>query len=95
MSNLTQQNLVTIRALYVAIMEDVLEELMRATIYAPMHSAHEGHSIIEEEYEELKEHVFTKQGKRDAIAMRAEAVQLAAMALRFIHDVLDSGNAQR
>jgi hypothetical protein len=60
-----------------------------------MLSAHDGHSIIEEEYCELRDEVFVKHGKRDSIAMRAEAVQLAAMALRFIIDIVDSGNAQK
>lgn len=76
--------------------KDIVYELLRATAnHGPMYSAHEGHSIIEEEYEELKEHVFTKQGRRDVEAMRAEAVQLGAMALRFIIDIVDSGNGQR
>lgn len=55
-----------------------------------MHSAHEGFAVLLEEVEELKAEVF-KGGKqkRDIKAMRAEAVQVAAMALRFIEDVCD------
>lgn len=55
--------------------------------YPAMRSAHEGFAILLEEVEELKAHVWVKQSKRDIVAMRKEAVQVAAMALRFIADV--------
>ena len=67
--------------------EDVLAELERAEAkFAPMHSGHEGLAVIEEEYEEFKAEVF--HGSRDR--QRAEAVQLAAMAVRFIKDISDT-----
>lgn len=50
-------------------------------------SAHEGFAILNEEFDELKAHVWTNQKRRDIHAMKKEAVQVAAMALRFIVDV--------
>jgi hypothetical protein len=79
-----------------AIFEEVFKELERArTRFAPMHSAHEGIAVVEEEFLELREQVFGI--KWDKVAdeydefttdkMRVEAVQLAAMAVRFLVDV--------
>lgn len=60
------------------------EELERAQDkFGPMASPHEGIAVIREEYLELEREVFW--GTR--AAMRAEAVQLAAMAIRFLVDV--------
>ena len=73
------------------VLDDVWSEVDRAEKkHKPMHSAHEGLSVIWEEFEELKAEVF-KGGKtpRDPAAMRKEAVELAAMAVRFIRDVCD------
>lgn len=39
--------------------------------------------------------VFRKQGNRDVRAMRAEAIQVAAMAIRFVKDVCDALGGQR
>lgn len=47
-------------------------------------SAHEGFAILKEEVDELWEEVRSK--SRTTASMRAEAVQVAAMALRFIED---------
>ena len=55
--------------------------------FAPFHSAHEGLAIIQEEFEELKSEVFCNQNCRSTGLMHNEALQLAAMALRFIIDV--------
>lgn len=52
--------------------------------YPRFHSAHEGYAILAEEVDELWAHVKVKQGKRDIVAMRKEAVQVAAMAVRFL-----------
>lgn len=70
---------------------DVVNELRDAREkHGKMCSAHEGFAVLLEEVEELKAEVF-KGGrkKRDTKAMRAEAVQVAAMAMRFIEDVCD------
>jgi hypothetical protein len=73
---------------------DVHAELERANRhYPPFHSAHEGFAIINEEFDELKAHVWMKQGLRDLDAMRKEAGQLAAMAVKFM-EMLDAGRGR-
>lgn len=68
--------------------EDVAEELNQAvTRYAAMNSAHEGWAVIKEELDELWEEVRVKQGLRSSDRLRKEAIQVAAMAVRFLHDV--------
>lgn len=75
----------------------VIAELQRAQAkFPPFNSAHEGFAVLLEEVEELKQEVFWGKSKdagtnaREAgERMRAEAVQVAAMALRFIKDVCD------
>lgn len=51
--------------------------------WGEMHSAHEAFAILNEEFDELKSHVWTNQKRRDLDAMKKEAMQVAAMALRF------------
>lgn len=66
------------------------EELARARFKFPeFKSPHEGYAIILEELEELKAEVFTKQSRRDGDKMRKEAMQVAAMAIRFMTDACD------
>ena len=64
---------------------DALREIRRARLlgWGPYHSAHEGIAVLLEEVDELKTHVWTNQKKRDVQAMRAEAIQVAAVALHF------------
>ena len=48
-----------------------------------MHSAHEGHSVIEEEFDELWDDI-----KEDAVGKSInEARQVAAMACRYLFDI--------
>lgn len=57
---------------------------------SPMHSLHEGYAVILEEMDELKTEVWKNPRKhpdRRALA-RKEAVQVAAMVVRLLHDVL-------
>jgi len=77
------------------IITDVEAELARATArHGPMQSAHEGIAVIEEEFLELRAEVFKGGSEaRSWPAMREEAIQLAAMAIRFVHDGEGTGEA--
>jgi hypothetical protein len=55
--------------------------------YAPFNSAHEGYAVLLEEVDELWDEVKKSPKKRDMAKMREEAIQVAAMALRFLVDV--------
>ena len=74
----------------VDVLKEVLEEYVRATgINGPFNSAHEGYAVLLEEMDELKEEVRKKASERDKTKMEREAIQIAAMAVRFITDVCD------
>lgn len=62
--------------------------------FPPFNSAHEGFAVLAEEVDELWEEVRCKQGARDLDRMRKEAVQVGAMALRFIVDICDAGKGR-
>lgn len=75
--------------------EEVQNELWQACVdFPPMNSAHEGYGVLLEELDELWDEVKAKQSKRDVAAMRKEAIQVAAMAMRFIIDVCDADRGQ-
>ncbi len=63
--------------------------------WAPMNSAHEGYAVLLEEMDELWQHVKTNQKRRDLHAMRAEAIQVAAMALRFAIEICNDKRGRR
>ena len=73
--------------------EEVAKEVMRAQLlFQPIYSPHEALGIIREEYAEFEQEVYRynlNKGRDTRPAMRAELIQLAAMALRTIHDVID------
>jgi hypothetical protein len=78
------------------LLEEIRAELTQATEQFPaMNSAHEGWAVIKEELDELWEHVRQKQGMRLPHRMRREAVQVAAMAIRFALDCCTVDRAQR
>jgi hypothetical protein len=66
-----------------------------AARFPPFNSAHEGFAVLKEEVDELWDEVKAKQGARDIAKMRREAIQVAAMALRFIIDVCDTDKGQK
>lgn len=77
------QGLISLRTV-----NDCVSELRRAKrLFAAFHSEHEGFAIILEELDELKAEIWKNQSKRDRAAIRKEAVQLAAMAMRFVDDL--------
>ena len=55
--------------------------------FPPFNSAHEGYAVILEEVRELEKEVFKNKKRRDVGKMREEAIQVGAMALRFVVDV--------
>lgn len=79
-----------------AIAEETEKEVARAvSLFGPMRGPHEALGVIEEEWEEFKKEVFAfnlNKGRDTRPAMRTELIQLAAMAMRAVHDVCDGGN---
>lgn len=75
-----------------AVVDAVLVELQKATEkFGPFASAHEGYAVLLEEVDELWHEV--KHGSLDR--QREEAVQVAAMALRFLIDVTPLPSTER
>ena len=73
-----------------ALAAEVAAELARAiTKHGPMRSAHEGWSVILEELEELRDHVRADTGRGPEA--RKEALQIAAMGLRYAMDLCGGG----
>lgn len=79
-----------------AILSDVRSEVVNATMNWPaFNSAHEGFAVLNEEFDELKEHVWTNQKRRDLTEMQKEAIQVAAMAVRFALEVCNESVGRR
>lgn len=74
---------------------ELVAEVERAQAWPAMNSAHEGFAVLREEVDELWRHVMTNQKRRDLPAMRAEAIQIGAMAIRFVEDVVDGGRGRK
>lgn len=73
-----------------AVVAEIDAELGRANMHQAMHSLHEAHSVILEELDEFWEHVraariSTTVGSNPEV--RAELIQVAAMAVRTIQDL--------
>lgn len=77
------------------ILNEIKEELQRASVWPAMNSAHEGYAVLAEEVDELWDHVKTNQKRRDLDAMRKEAVQVAAMAIRFAIEICNEERGRR
>ena len=69
------------------IMEVESEVIGAMSKYPPFNTAHEGCSVLREEFEELWDEVKVKQGKRSLERLHDEAIQVAAMAIRFAYDM--------
>ena len=71
-----------------SIATEVVVEVMRAEQkHKPMNSPHEGWSVIYEELEELREHIRRDTGR--GYEARREAIQVAAMGLRYVLNLCD------
>lgn len=69
-----------------SVITEVQAEAARAAgIHRPMHSYHEGFAVLKEEVDELWDEIKLKNPSREAI--RKEALQVAAMAVRFVNDL--------
>lgn len=67
---------------------DIADEVIRARkLWPPMHSLHEAYAVIEEELDEVKEHMKLRQNTRVATEVRKELIHTAAMCMRAILDL--------
>ena len=74
--------------LYSRVLREVSEELDAALRkHAKLNSAHEGYAVILEELDELWDEIKVRQSKRRPKKMKREAIQVAAMAMRFVMEV--------
>ena len=74
--------------LYRRVQREVSEELDRALRkHKKMTNAHEGYAFILEELDELWDEIKVRQSKRRPKKMKREAIQVAAMAMRFVLEV--------
>jgi hypothetical protein len=69
----------------IKLIEDELERAQKE--FPAFHSGHEGYAVLKEELEELWEEI--KAGRESKHEGISEAVQTAAMALRFLIDLCD------
>lgn len=71
-----------------SLLEEVDREYLRATqLHGAFNSAHEGYAVILEELEELWDEIKKRKEGRDIEKMQKEAIQIAAMAVRFVTDI--------
>lgn len=71
-----------------SILNQIKEELESAQKNWPaFNSAHEGFAVLKEEVDELWDEVKVNQKRRDLTKMQKEAIQVAAMAVRFALEV--------
>jgi hypothetical protein len=71
-----------------SVMAAVDAEVRRAMEKFPsMHSAHEGYAVLLEEMDELKEWIWLGRGADPMGGAEGEAIQIAAMAIRYLVDV--------
>lgn len=68
----------------------VVKEFMRASANnKKFNSAHEGFAVLKEEVDELWDEVKRKPSCMHPFEMRMEAVQVGAMAIRFLVDICE------
>lgn len=57
--------------------------------FAAFNSVHEGYAVILEELDELWQEIKKQKEARSKLALRREAIHVAAMAVRFLIDCCD------
>lgn len=78
------------------ILAEIHKELDQAVAkFSPMYSPHEGYAIILEELDELWEEVKKQYHVRSKPKMKKEAVQVAAMAMRFVLDLCEAPDEEK
>lgn len=70
-----------------ALNETYVELQNAVKLFGPFNSAHEAYGVIMEEVRELEIEIFKNQRSRNMSAMRTEACQVAAMAMRLMVDL--------
>lgn len=83
------------KSLSLAAVDAVVEAVKATAIFGPMYSAHQGYAVALEELDELWTEIKVKQPDRDLTKMRAEAIQLAAVALCFAVDICNEERGRR
>ena len=72
-----------------SVLKEIKGELYEAQQkFPPFNSEHEGYAVIKEELDELWDEIKSKTGTSDN--KRKECLQIAAMAIRFIQDLLEA-----
>lgn len=73
-----------------ASLNEVMNEVERAKELFPgnFHNQHEAIAVIREEYIELEQEIFKNQKVYDLLAQKKEAIQLAAMCMRLVCEIL-------
>lgn len=67
------------------ILEEIAQEVSKAeSLHPPYNSPHEGWAVMEEELHEVREEIYANKVPGALQRMRAEALQLAGTAVRFI-----------
>jgi NTP pyrophosphatase (non-canonical NTP hydrolase) len=70
-------------------MLDIADEYKKATSkFGVFHNTHEGYAILKEEVDELWDAIKTNAPQAE---IRKEAIQVAAMAIRFLCDLTEKG----
>jgi len=81
---------------YAGLMNAIIAEAKKGyENWGAFNSAHEGFAVLKEEVDELWDHVKMNQRKRDLDEMQKEAIQVAAMALRFASEVCSEDRGRR
>jgi hypothetical protein len=75
--------------------EAIKEATSGASIWGVANSQHEAYAVLLEEVDELWDEVKVKQSVRNLVKARKEAIQVAAMAIRFAVEVCSEERGRR